>query len=297
MADDPSSNAGQLPSSLRAELLRFPRPDGGLDLYDPLLRRLHRYDSAWIPDEVLRRDLLVEGPEIATIRRQIYEAERWREPRAVQWEHASPPDALFAEASTLPRLVAPAWREPEPWRRLCEERIAGRRRLILRGWLEEEAALDLWRELEPGPWARMDTDAVVADRYCNAVIQQYVRGLYGLLLHPGLRKLLGAALGVVLPEDVLLNGWRLGPGDRFKLHPDGHTYVATFALGINPGWSAADGGAIAFGEPAAGGMVVHERWLPFAGDLLCFVPDASSWHVVEPPTRTRLTLSGWWVAP
>ncbi len=280
---------------LRADLIRAPRADGGLDLYDPLLRRLHCFDSEWIPEEELRARLLLEGPEIERVRAQILTAERAREPRVVQWEHASPPEEIWALAADLPPGVTPAWRRPEPWRRLGEERLAGRTLLILRELVKPELLVRARAALERGPWRPADGGVVVGWWYYNDVLHEDLLALRALLLDPGLRALLGAALGVVLPGGLVLNGWRLEPGDRFRLHPDGPHYVATFALGLEPGWRASDGGAIAFGEPHPDGMIVRERWLPFLGDLCVFLPQATSWHLVEPPARTRTTLSGWWV--
>lgn len=277
---------------LRADVHRFDRPDGGVDIHDPLLARIHRLDAEPTEPE-LRAALLLEGPEIARLRRAAYDALAHAEPRQTRWTEASPPAALWERASELPAPITAAWRAPEPWRRLAEERLAGRSLLILRGWLDERFALNLREALLGGDWIRQETAHIAADR-AGLTPSRPIATLEALLRGPALRELLGAALGVVLPDRLQLNAWRLGPGDRIRAHPDGHRYAATFALGLNPGWTAADGGAIAFGAPAEGGLLVTERWLPFLGDLCCFVPGHDTWHVVEPPARSRLTASGWW---
>lgn len=280
---------------LRPELLRFERPDGGVDLYDPLLERLHRFPSPEIPEAELRARLLVASPEIDRIRLQVYHAHAQGEPRALCWEEAAPPPALFELAAELPALVTPRWRRPEPWRRLTEERLAGRRVQLLQEFLEAEPARALATALQEGPWSRLVTERVSADRYQAAELPGPMLTLRELLLADPLRALMGAALGVALPAALQLNGWRLIPGDRFRVHPDGRRYAATFAIGLNEAWAAADGGAIAFGDPGPDGLAVRERWLPFLGDLCCFAPDRTSWHQVEPPARPRLTVSGWWL--
>lgn len=266
-----------------------------MDIYDPLLRRMHRFGSGWNSEDPLRAALLLESPEIDRIRAGILQAELAREPREIQWQQESPPAERFEMATTLPELITATWRRAEPWRRLTEERLAGRGLLILRELLEPSFTGALAAALEQGPLERFQTEAFTGEKYCNVVLHEMFHRLRSLLTLPSLRELMGLALGLRLPAGLTLNGWRLGPGDRFTLHPDGHAYHATFALGLNEGWRAEDGGAIAFGEPGPDGMIVRERWLPFAGDLCCFVPHAQSWHLVEPPARPRLTLSGWWV--
>jgi hypothetical protein len=81
-------------------------------------------------------------------------------------------------------------------------------------------------------------------------------------------------------------------------HPDGRLYCGTLSLGLCSGWTAADGGAIAFGDPTPQGFHVRERWLPHLGDALLFAPAADTWHAVEPVTsdKTRHSLTGWWSA-
>ena len=81
------------------------------------------------------------------------------------------------------------------------------------------------------------------------------------------------------------------------VHPDGRFYAATISLGLCEGWSAADGGAIAFGMPRHDGLEVRQRWIPHLGDACLFAPDGATWHAVEPVTtdRIRRSLTGWWV--
>ena len=281
-------------AQIRADVVRFDRPDGGVDYHDPLLARVRRFDTADPPEAALRAALLLEGPEIARLRQAAYTALVSAEPRQVCWTEDAPPPAIWAQAPALPPEVAAPWHAPEPWRRLAEERLAGRRRLVLPGFLGEPAALAARDALLEGAWIRQETAHIAADRADLAQMAPPLAALDVLLRSPVLRDLLGAALGVGLPDRLQMNAWRLGPGDRIRAHPDGHRYAATFALGLNPGWAARDGGAIAFGEPAPGGLAVTERWLPFLGDLCCFVPDHDTWHVVEPPSRPRITVSGWW---
>lgn len=270
-------------TGLRAEVMRFERPDGGLDLYDPLLDRFHSFDGPPDPEK-LASLLLLEGTMAEQIRLRWYQARRQAVPRRVVWPDQSPPTSFFEAARSLE--VAAFWKEPEAWRRLTEERLAGRKLLILRGLLPEaqilRAAAADWE------WRRMDTPTVSGERATPVVLQN-------LLMNTDFRRMLGAALGAELPGRLHLNAWRLSPGDCFRVHPDGPRYAATFAIGLNPDWCASDGGAIAFGEPGPEGLQVQERWLPFLGDACFFLPTAESWHVVEPVRRERLTISGWWL--
>lgn len=213
-------------------------------------------------------------------------------PRPAPAEGVAP--VAWAGAEDLPDGVSPRWRDGEGLRRAAEERAAGRTLTILRGFLAPAFCEVVAREVQALPMERLDTEVVHAWRHR---VEHGLWALRTLLSDPGARLLLGAVLGVALPPDLQLNAWRHEPGDHLATHPDGPRYAATFALGLNPGWTAADGGAIAFGEPAADGTLqVRERWLPLAGDLALFVPSAMSWHQVEPSRRTRWTVSGWWVA-
>ncbi len=253
--------------ALRRELL-IRRLDGGLvEVLDPLSER-----RQVLSEEALAADpTLAEGPL----------AERLR---AIAWATRSrPPEPVFplAEADwslarELPEGVRPAWREAETWRRLAEERIAdGRPLLVLRDFTT-------WRP-PTGPEERVESDLVRAWR---------TRLEAPLMDHPALRHLAGAALGTPLLGDIDALRWRMEPGDGLSAHRVGTCYAATFTLGLNPRWRAADGGAIAFGDPATG--EVRTRWLPQAGDLLIFAGGAWCWHWVEAPRRERHTFTGWW---
>ena len=265
--------------SLRAELLTFPRADGGVDIYDPLLERLHE-----LPPGAAPAPELLEGAAADAIRRAVYQSRRL-DPRAPE---AGAVD--FPAFPSLPDWIGPPWHTQEAWRRLAEEHRAGRDVLILRGFVEEGMAARLAEEL--GYWVRFDTHRVSAWRATLRPAPPCRAELLATLEGP-LRPLVGAVLGRALGAPVTGNAWRLDPGDTMRVHPDGRGYAATWALGLNAGWTAGDGGAIAFGEPGDT-FVVRERFLPFLGDLCLFAPHATSWHAVEPPRRTRLTLSGWW---
>ncbi len=285
---------------LRPEVLRHARPDGGVDLYDPLLEQLFSVsasdaaalDTLSDPTLVARLEdaLLLEGPLAEEIRRRVWAS------RVLPLVEAPAPGPVALDpslATTLPNLVAPHWRDPEAWRRLAEERAAGRARLVLRGFLDIAMRSTLAAEVRALPFTRFDTERIQAAR-AAPVGSPALSAWHTLLLDPTLRMLVGGALGVDLPAHVVCNAWRMAPGDGMRAHPDGRRYTATWALGLNEGWTAADGGAITFGTPTPDGFAADERWLPFAGDVCLFVPHAQSWHVVEPPRRERLTLSGWW---
>jgi hypothetical protein len=167
--------------------------------------------------------------------------------------------------------------------------------LVLRGFLGAEAAARLRAQVEASAFARFETEVVRAARArVGAGDPGDPRAL--LALEP-LRALVAAALGAApLSARLEVNAWRLRPGDAFGVHPDGPRYAATFVVGLCPGWTAAHGGALAFGEPDPEGLCVRERVLPHLGDLCLFLPHARSWHVVEPVRAgERLTLSGWWL--
>jgi hypothetical protein len=260
-----------------------------MDLYDPLLERLFTLSAAEAatldaPAPGLRARLsaalLLEGPVAEALRTRVWAA------RTLELASPPLPTAPFdpSAASALPALVATPWRVPEPWRRLAEERLAGRSLLILRGFFPDLRVPAL-------AWTRFETDRVRGWRHTGT---DPWPELVALLRSPGFRTLVGGVLGVPLGDAVTLNTWRMGPGDGMRAHPDGRRYSGTFAIGLNPDWTAADGGAIAFGTPTPAGFEVRERFVPFAGDLCLFVPTAESWHVVEPPRRERLTVSGWW---
>ena len=120
-----------------------------------------------------------------------------------------------------------------------------------------------------------------------------------LMTSPVARRLFSSVLAVPLPEKIFVNAWRMGRGDSMGVHPDGRLYCGTLSLGLASSWMAADGGAIAFGDPTRDGSKVRERWLPHLGDALVFAPSADSWHAVEPvlSEKVRHSLTGWWTVP
>ncbi|MBL4849504.1 MAG: 2OG-Fe(II) oxygenase [Planctomycetes bacterium] len=290
---------------LRASVLRFPQADGGLELLDLLLDTLH----ALSPSEAaalavleagqenestealrakLKAALLLEGPVAEQLRRQRRAARvhRWAESGAADepWE---PPGA------PLPELLARDWRDPERYRRLREERLAGREVFLLRGLLCPQAAAALREEALALPFERLETPHVQAERH---VLSGKLAPLQALLRDPAFREGVGAVLGRSLGEDLVLNAWRMRPGDRMAVHPDGPSYLATITLGLCPSWRAAQGGAIAFGTPSEDGLEVRERFLPHLGDACLFAPHARSWHAVERVTEgERLSVTAWWV--
>ena len=140
----------------------------------------------------------------------------------------------------------------------------------------------------------MDTDLVHAQR--RLLEGDELPEWRALMASPIVRRLFGAVLGVALPERLFINAWRLERGDYMGVHPDGRLYRGTLSLGLSDGWTAADGGAIAFGDPTADGFQVRERWLPHVGDALLFAPSHDTWHAVEPvlAQKTRYSLTGWW---
>jgi hypothetical protein len=283
---------------LRSELLRVTRDDGGLDLLDLALERVisltadetRRLDE---PDVIAKLDslMLLEGPAAETIREAAWSARARGRP------------APFAAGTVsgdwdepLPEIVAPAWRDPERLRRLAEDRAAGRRYLSLPGFLTAEAAARLASQAAALAYKRMDTDIVHAER--RLLGDGELPEWRALML--ATRRLFAAVLGVpLLPERLFINAWRLARGDSMSVHPDGRLYCGTLSLGLSDGWTAADGGAIAFGDPAKSGFQVRERWLPHLGDALLFAPTAGTWHCVEPVVseRTRYSLTGWWTVP
>lgn len=270
--------------SLRREILVFRREDGGLDLLDPLLDRLLSLAPGEDPDDPAlagRLGPMLEGPVADALRERAWHARR-QEPAVPE-----APDVSQISAIELPDCVSDTWRHIEMYRRLAEDRAGGREVTVLRGFLREDAAVALAAQVQAADFASFETPVVTGSRAAWRV---------PWLEEPGLRALLGAVLGTDLPATMACNAWRLAPGERMRPHPDGRRYAATFAIGLNAGWTAADGGAIAFGDPCSEGFVVRERWLPHLGDLVLFRPRADGYHVVEPPTRRmRWTVSGWWV--
>jgi hypothetical protein len=302
---------------LRTELIRFPRTDGGLDLLDLLLERLVRLDAAEARGleagdpavlERLGAQLLLESPAVDEMRRAAWAARAAGRPAAAPAPPLSPHGAaapsgsaaldtrVFDEAAGWPELVATEWRDPERLRRVAEARAAGRRYLMLPSFVAPPAAAALADEAARLPTTRMDTELVRAER-CLAGAEDLATWR-AFLAAPSTRRILGAILGVELPEATVMNVWRLQRGDSFSVHPDGRLYRGTVSLGLSTGWTAADGGAIAFGDPTPDGLLVRERWLPHAGDVCLFAPDRTTWHAVEPvlSDRARLSVTAWWTA-
>lgn len=209
-------------------------------------------------------------------------------------------EAPWAEAHALPDTIAARWREPEPWRELAARHAAGQRYLRLPGLVTLEAARTLREAAAALSFTRLHTDLVQADRVLLGP-NDLTLWTHCLLDSP-LRALVSAVLGRAMPRGLVMNVWRLGPGDAMGVHPDGRFYRGTISLGLAEGWDEADGGAIAFGEPvdeSRRALHVTERWYPHLGDACLFAPDVDTWHCVEPVTGTtrRLSLTGWWTEP
>jgi hypothetical protein len=278
------------------------REDGGLDLLDLTLERtvsLTAEEAAALdhPEVLKKLDslMLLEGVTADAIRETVWSARTKGRPAPFP---AAQVAGDFGEAACLPDLVAelvsPAWRDPERLRRLAEERAGGRRYLFLPGLVAPEAAARLAAQAAALQYQRMDTDIVHAERHL--LVEGELAEWRALMATT--RSLFGAVLGVPLAEKLFINAWRLGRGDSMSVHPDGRLYCGTLSLGLCEGWTAADGGAIAFGEPGRDGFCVRERWLPHLGDALLFAPAADTWHAVEPvlSDKIRYSLTGWWTA-
>jgi hypothetical protein len=285
---------------LRTEVMRFTREDGGVDLVDLLLERfvsltadealaLEQADPALM--QRLEGLLLCEGTIADLLRRSAWSARTHGRPLVPTAPHR-PGD--WEEARTLPPQVAPEWSHPERYRRLAEEHAAGRRYLSLPGFLAPSAAARLAAEAAALPFDRLSTDYAYAER--RLLEGNELSEWRDLMASPAIRRLFGAVLAAELPERVSMNVWRLSRGDFMGVHPDGRRYRGTLSLGLSDGWAAADGGAIAFGDPTPEGFRVRERWLPHLGDALLFAPSHDTWHAVEPvvTARTRLSVTGWW---
>lgn len=287
-----------------------PAADGGMDLLDPLFERLLRLDAT----EVARLDagerealstldthLLRSNPAADAMRRAGWYARLRPEPVRPDAGGGSAAEHAVRDACDAAAGLAWAdpWRVPERWRRFVEEgrACAGRQRLD--GCVPTALIHDALPEAEQSPLTSVSV-AVVSAHRCrvDAASPPALAAIHALLDHPATRRAVGLALGRSLRAGPLhLNLWRLLPGERMAVHPDGARYAATVVVGLNTSWNAEDGGAIAFGEPGPDGLAVRSRWLPHAGDALVFAPGPATWHAVEPPTRTRWTLSGWWCWP
>jgi hypothetical protein len=288
---------------VRGEVLGVERRDGALDLVDLLLDRVVRITPSSAAalragDPALCRRLdelgLRDSPAIDALRERIAES-RLAEP-------GPPPPApriagvRWSDAKRWPAWVSPAWRDPERLRRLAEDRAAGRRYLMLPQFVRPATARAITRAAARLPFQRFESDLVRADK-CLLTGSQLAHWRR-FLTSPLTRRIFGGLLGQTLPPQLVINAWRLHPGDGMGVHPDGRLYRATVSLGLCERWTAAAGGAIAFGEPCEdGGFEVRERWLPHLGDLCLFVPSPTTWHRVEPATALRLSVTGWWVTP
>ncbi len=227
------------------------------------------------------------------------DAERWRRLIERGRTGAAPLflDALFPEAlahaAAAEAAVAPRERMSTPLID-AERALVGEATPASAGWMRaEEAGYKPDDDSSQAPTGRKKVqrrgEALPSVRPGRAL-----GTLRAALSEPALRAALGAALARDLTGALHLNAWRLGPGERMGVHPDGAGYAGTVVVGLAVGWCAADGGAIAFGVPGPEGLGVNQRWLPHAGDVLVFAPGPDTWHCVEPARRERYTLSGWW---
>lgn len=278
------------------------RDDGGVDLLDPLFERLLHLEPATVAalDEgdaialsALDARHLRACPEADRLRRAAWYARVRPEPVSPRLEAL---DVRPLAAAVAALGWAQAWQDAERWRRLIENGRAGGGALSLSGLIPPALASAAADQAAAMPLSPMVTSVVIGNR---TVVDEHVGGalerVAQLFETPAARLAFGAALGRALARGVLLNAWALSPGQRMAVHPDGARYAATLVVGLNAEWTAADGGAIAFGEPGPEGLRVRSRWLPHRGDVLVFAPTADTWHAVEPPVRTRWTLSGWWL--
>ncbi len=291
---------------LRPEILRFPLPDGGLELWDPVFDRKHALTAeesaalaatGAIPAR-LAAQMLQEGPVAGLVRAQF-----WARKRATVQPPAAPDppaDADWALAESLPtERIAEVWRRGETWRRLAEDRAAGAQALPMRSLLCDTFARELAQAHEGADYERMAVGLTWADRHvCVPEDGGAIAAWLSTMASAPFRTLMSAVIGLALPEPVTANAWRLLPGDEIRPHPVGATYVATISLGLCEGWTAQDGGSIAFADAAPGDPAfrVTGRWLPHLGDALAIARGPASWHWVESPRRLRRTLTGWWVA-
>jgi hypothetical protein len=205
-----------------------------------------------------------------------------------------PMSDAWSHATELPSAFGATWRTPERWRRLAEERAAGHRYLMLPDLLVPSAASAIRDEVLALPMARLTTALLDADRKLLAADE--VSTWLDLLQGDALRALVSAVLDRPMPRGLVVNAWRLGRDNFMGVHPDGRLYRGTISLGLCEGWTANDGGAIAFGDRDGESFIVRQRWLPHLGDACLFAPDVDTWHSVEPVRTdvTRHSLTGWW---
>lgn len=293
---------------LRPELLRFALDDGGLELVDLVLEQRHAFtrdeaealrtlDAGAAPPAPLRERLeaalLLEGDTAAMLREGCRHGRTRARLPAPALEPARGPWDLATE---LPGFVARGWRAPERWRRLAEDRIAGRRLLRVDGFLDDEAAVALRRGFDELPFTTQGTRSLAEGEGHDVTSE--LDDVLGAFRGGPLHTLIGHVMGQQLPARIFLRAWRLGPGHNLATHKDGIHYVTTFTLGLSSDWSCHHGGALAFGHPSAAGLDHVERWLPHLGDLLLFEPTGTAWHAVETVREgTRRTLTGHYAAP
>ncbi|NOY28202.1 MAG: 2OG-Fe(II) oxygenase [Oligoflexia bacterium] len=209
----------------------------------------------------------------------------------------------WSSAEDLPDGVSPRWRDAETLRRAAEDRVANPGLSVLRRFLAPAFSQVLAREAQALPMQGMDTDTDTdtAHGHC-CLVKQRLPALARLMADELTRRILGAVIGVTLPPRVVMHVWRHEPGDKPETSRegprDGPRDAVHFALGLNLGWAAADGGALALGSLNPDGQPDQtQRWLPHDGDLCLFLPTAMSWRAVEPARRTRWSVAGWWALP
>lgn len=205
----------------------------------------------------------------------------------------------WSTAEDLPDGVSPRWRDAETLRRAAEDRLANPGLAVLRRFLAPAFSQVLAREVQALSLQGMDTDSAHGRR---CVVEERLPSLGRLMADDLTRRILGAVIGVALPVRVVMHAWRYEPGDKLQTDCDGPYDgpgdAAHFALGLNLGWTAADGGAMALGRLGTDARSEPgQRWLPHDGDLCLFLPTAMSWCAVEPTRRTRWTVAGWWTSP
>ena len=203
-------------------------------------------------------------------------------------------DPWWSRAAELPPAFSTPWREPERWRRLGEERAAGQRYLMLPELLTPSAASAIRETVLALPMVRLTTALLDAERRLLAADE--VSAWLDLLQGEALRALVSAVLDRPMPRGLVVNAWRLRRGDFMGVHPDGRLYRGTISLGLCNGWTASDGGALAFGDRDGDSFVVRQRWFPHLGDACIFAPEVDTWHSVEPvrSDAPRHSLTGWW---
>jgi hypothetical protein len=203
-------------------------------------------------------------------------------------------DPWWSRAAELPPAFSATWRTPERWRRLAEERAGGQCYLMMPELLTHSAASALREEVLTLPMVRLKSELLDAHRRLLAVND--VSAWLDLLQGDAMRALVSAVLDRPMPFGLVVNAWLLRRGDYMGVHPDGHLYRGTISLGLCEGWTASDGGAIAFGDRDGESFIVRQRWFPHLGDACIFAPEVDTWHCVEAvrSDRPRYSLTGWW---